>query len=461
MRLFRRGSERTRALGVAVVVAVTVMAGCSETGPVGGEQATDADSDAGNVMADGGYKAISDEGPVIERFPDAQWFQGDLPAEAEADDPDAEPVKVGFIGINDGPIAALPELLQATETAVEFVNAELGGVDGHPIELVPCSVSLSPESSQRCAREVLEADVVAVLGGINVLGGPGIALLEEAGVPYVGGVPVGVDEMTSPISFQFSGGTSGAFAAFAADAAQRVKAKKVGMVYVDYGAVADGAHEYGAELMKKLGVDVVVEVTFPLTSTDVVAPIQKALDAKPDALIVGAADTSCAPALDAIADLELDGPVYMVGACADKKWLDQVGIENAVGTIFNIEGRLNQRVVDSADTEIYNEAVGEYGPDGLNPASAATVSFRSTMNLWAVLNELGADATPEQIIENFRGAVDEPSFDGHPYTCDGEQVPDMPALCSPQQVLAELVGPNEFVEVSDGWIDVPELLNQL
>ena len=142
MRLFRRGSERTRALGVAVVVAVTVMAGCSETGPVGGEQATDADSDAGNVMADGGYKA---------------------------DDPDAEPVKVGFIGINDGPIAALPELLQATETAVEFVNAELGGVDGHPIELVPCSVSLSPESSQRCAREVLEADVVAVLGGIGLV----------------------------------------------------------------------------------------------------------------------------------------------------------------------------------------------------------------------------------------------------------------------------------------------------
>ena len=93
MRLFRRGSERTRALGVAVVVAVTVMAGCSETGPVGGEQASDADSDAGNVMADGGYKAISDEGPVIERFPDAQWFQGDLPAKAEADD--AIPVPIG------------------------------------------------------------------------------------------------------------------------------------------------------------------------------------------------------------------------------------------------------------------------------------------------------------------------------------------------------------------------------
>lgn len=189
------------------------------------------------------------------------------PGDGHTWDRDATPVKIGFIGINDVPIAALPELLQATTTAVEFINTELGGVDGHPIEPRPCSLSLSlslsPESSQRCARQLLDDGVVAVLGGINVMGNPGIALLEEAGVPYVGGIPVSYDEMRSPISFQVSGGTAGAFAAFAADAAQRVGAKKVGMAYVDYGAVAEGAHTYGVELMKRLGVEKVVEVTFP------------------------------------------------------------------------------------------------------------------------------------------------------------------------------------------------------
>lgn len=452
--------RRWRTIGAVTAVGLFLAVGCSETGPVEGRSEGASSGRSGSVMAAGGYQAVSDDGPVIERFPDAHWFHGELPASAKPAGPDAAPVKVGFIGINDGPIAALPELLQATETAVEFINTELGGVDGHPVELEPCSVSLSPESSQRCARQLLDHGVVAVLGGINVMGGPGIALLEEAGVPYVGGIPVSYDEMRSPISFQFSGGTAGAFAAFAADATQRVGADKVGMVYTDYGAVADGAHTYGAELMKRLGVEQVVEVTFPLASTDVVAPIQKALDAEPDALIVGAADTSCAPALDAVADLEMDGPVYMVGACADKKWLDQVGYDRAVGTIFNIEGRLNQRVVDSADTEIYNAAIDEYGPDGLNAAGAATVSFRSAMNLWAALDELGPDATPDAIIDWFRATVDEPNFDGHPYTCDGKQMPGLPALCAPQQVLVELTGPGEFVEVSDGWIDVAELLNE-
>ena len=146
-----RNSALRPVVATVVLSAVALAAGCSETGPVGGEQAQ-ADPGAGDVMAAGGYEAVRNDGPVIERFPGANWFHGELPAEAKKADPDATPVKVGFIGINDGPIAALPELLQATETAVKFVNAELGGVDGHPIELVPCSVSLSPESSQRCAR---------------------------------------------------------------------------------------------------------------------------------------------------------------------------------------------------------------------------------------------------------------------------------------------------------------------
>ena len=137
-----------------------------------------------------------------------------------------------------------------------------------------------------------------------------------------------------------------------------------------------------------------------------------------------------------------------------------MGVDRALATIFNIEGRLNQRVDDSADTEIYHAVVEEYGPDDLNSAGAATVSFRSAMNLWAALEQVGADATPDAVVEWFRATDGQENFDGHPYTCDGEQMPGLPALCSPQQVLVELIGPKEFAEVSDGWIDVAELLSE-
>jgi branched-chain amino acid transport system substrate-binding protein len=101
----------------------------------------------------------------------------------------------------------------------------------------------------------------------------------------------------------------------------------------------------------------------------------------------------------------------------------------------------------------------KYAPE-TTPMSAATVAFRSAMNLWAVMEEIGPDATAEQITEAFRSSRDVPSFDGHSYTCAEEQIPGYPAMCAPQQVIAELQGRNQFVELSDGWVDVPTVIQE-
>jgi branched-chain amino acid transport system substrate-binding protein len=80
------------------------------------------------------------------------------------------------------------------------------------------------------------------------------------------------------------------------------------------------------------------------------------------------------------------------------------------------------------------------------------------MNLWGAMNGIEGDITSAAIIDAFRSGSDRPSFWGHPYTCDGKQVPGMPALCSPQQTLFRL--PDDtgtLVAESDGWIDVPAL----
>jgi len=65
--------------------------------------------------------------------------------------------------------------------------------------------------------------------------------------------------------------------------------------------------------------------------------------------------------------------------------------------------------------------------------------------------------SPEAIIERFRDSVDVPSFNGHPYTCATPQVPGLPALCAPQQVLVEQRD-GALHEISDGWVPVPEIL---
>ena len=87
------------------------------------------------------------------------------------------------------------------------------------------------------------------------------------------------------------------------------------------------------------------------------------------------------------------------------------------------------------------------------PGGAGPVSCRSFMRLCRVRASLDADALPPAATPASLQAQDEaPSFMGHPSTCDGEQLAGLPALCSPQQILAELKN-GELVQVGD-WIDV-------
>jgi branched-chain amino acid transport system substrate-binding protein len=425
----------------AVVVAVTILAAACveqvevfETGP----DATTPDPTGGGT------------GAVIDQFAGERMSFGvvpDTPIVAEGD-----PIRIGMINQENTPLGSFPELRLGAEAAVAFIHEELGGVDGRPIELVPCITSFSVEQSQACAQELSQSVVVAVTGGIDITSNGSIPVLEQNQVPLIGGIPVNLEEMTSPISFQFSGGTPGAFAAFAHHAAES-GAEKVAIAYGDYGPIKTAALEYGVAPLRARGVEV-VEVPFPITGTDFLPVLTKANEGNPDAIFVGAADTSCAPAMRTAHDLGITARIYLVGSCAAPSIAEEVGEEAVDGRIFNVEGPVSGK---DREGDLYQQVVDRYGAPDLPAQSAATVSFRGVMNLYGLLLTVGAeDASRESLLAAARAARNVPSFDGHPYTCDGQQIPTLPALCSPQQVLTERRD-GGIVPIT-GWIDVPAVL---
>jgi branched-chain amino acid transport system substrate-binding protein len=449
----RRPLIRRAAPLLAAVSLVGLGAGCSEPLP------TATQKDSTTLPAAGGVTPTEGDGAtVLSMFADEDWFAGPVPEPVNAD-PDRTPVKVGFVNVDAGPIGAMPELHTSTVAALDFVNAELGGVGGRPVELVPCILSnpMSPDEAQGCGRKLVAEQVVAVLGGIGLSQGPLLQVLTDNDVPYVGGLPVNEAEMTSTDSFQFSGGGPGAFVAFADQAVGKDGADRVAVLYADYPSIQQAAVDYGANLARSLGAQQVTEVPFPMGSQDYSAVVQKAVESDPQAIFVGAADMACTPILQALADLKSTAQVYMVGSCADRKFIDKVGLANVAGTRFNVENRIDMAQVPEADFPIYLEAMTRYGK-GTNALGAATVSFRDAMNLWAVMDDVGTDVTGAKLIAALRAAKDAPSFGGHPYTCDGRQIPAMPALCAPQQVIAQIDKDGSFSEASDGWIDVPKVL---
>jgi branched-chain amino acid transport system substrate-binding protein len=246
-------------------------------------------------------------------------------------------------------------------------------------------------------------------------------------------------------------------AAFADDATTN-GAETVSVAYADFESIADAAQSYAVEPLESAGVEV-REVEFGVLTTDFLPVITQAAEGEPDAIFVAAADSACAPIMRTMEDLGIEAQLYLVGACVAPEIIDEVGESAADGTIFNVEGRLDldDEPIAQADTDLYIQVVENYGTD-LDWAGAGTVSFRGLMNLYNVMLGLGPDdISAESITAAFQSAEDEPSFNGHPYTCDGEQLPGLPGLCAPQQVLGQRED-GSLVEVSDGWVDVPALV---
>jgi branched-chain amino acid transport system substrate-binding protein len=448
-----------RLRGLLAVGCLTLAAACTE-GPADGAATTTVpststappvdtpvDTSVDNTVA----TTVADDGSLVARFAGQAWAFGTVPDGATPADAAAEPVVIGIINQEDSPIGSFPEIRHAVEAAVGWINAELGGVQGRPIELVTCITNFSVERSQACAQQMVQAGAVAVISGIDITATGSLPVLEQNGIPLVSALPTTLAELRSAATFSFSGGITGAYVAFVADAHAK-GATSIAIAYGDFESFSVPATEYGAKVAEQLGMDVTL-IPFPITTTDYLPVIQAAVRSGADAITVAAADTACVPMMNTIHDLGYTGRTYVVGACAAGPILAQVADGVQAAFVFNAEGPFG----DTIEGDLFVGATERYVTQ--EAGGAGTVGFRAAMNLWAAMNRIDGDITPATILDVFRTGSTHPSFWGHPYTCDGRQVPGMPALCSPQQTLFRL--PDDtgtVVAESDGWIDVPSLV---
>ena len=386
---------------------------------------------------------------------DGNWFMGQLPVVAVKADFDLDPVLVGLINMENSPAGSFPEARVAIEAAADWVNSELGGINGRPIELVTCITDFSIEKSQSCAQEMVMAGVVAITTGIDVGSNGSLPILEQNGIPIVGGIPANMVEMKSPIAFYFSGATPGGYGGFIGHAIEYLDASRIVLAHGEFESFTIATRDYGAALAESLGLEVEV-IPFPLFSLDFLPVLTKAAEFNPDAIVVAAADLSCAPVMQTMVELGIEAQLYLVGACAAEE-IQEVAGSAIESVLFNSEGPLEE----SLESSIYDEVVWQYASD---PAGGVgTVSMRGFLNLYALLVELDQSDTgisSESLIELIRSSNQRPSFWGHPYTCDGNQIPGLPSLCAPQQLLFS-IEEGELVPAHEGWIDTPSLFAEI
>jgi len=299
------------------------------------------------------------------------------------------------------------------------------------------------------------AGVVAVTTGIDIGSNGSLPILEQNGIPIVGGIPANMVEMRSPIAFYFSGATPGGYGGFIGHAIEYLDASRIVLAHGEFESFTIATRDYGAALAEALGLEVEV-IPFPLFSLDFLPVLTKAAEFNPDAIVVAAADLSCAPIMQLMVELGIEAQLYLVGACAAEE-IQEVAGSAIESVLFNSEGPLET----SLESSIYEEVVEQYAVD---PAGGVgTVSMRGFLNLYDLLVELDQNETgisSESLIELIRSSNQRSSFWGHPYTCDGNQIPGLPSLCAPQQLLFSIED-DELVPAHDGWIDTPALFAEI
>lgn len=415
----------TRTLVTALGL-TTLLAGCAAAP----EATAPADLAAGPVAA------VSDDAALS--------FVG---ATGGAADSAAEPVRIGFVNQETG-VPSFPEGTTAARAAVDYINRTLGGVQGHPVQLVECAVA-SEAQAQSCAQQMLNDPTIDVIQtGALTVGNASLYNTIAGAKPIMGGNPTAPADYTAQNTYFFTPGSPGVNGAIAHYIASTLQATSVAVVHSDDPG-ATGAARIGVEAMRALGVEPKV-VPFPAGGGDLTAPLVAAGAPTSQAIEFLAAGPACLQMANAEQQLGLTAQIIAVSLCLDPSVKEQLGDYPSwvFGTSYpNV-------YVDGADPQVnlYRSVMAAHAGPDVNVGGFAPVVFGALIDLVKVMNEIGVDelstTTIAQGLAGYTGA----SFLGAPDIRCGTNA-EIPTVCTGSARLIEYRGNGEWSDPTGGqWL---------
>lgn len=305
----RSTAHRTRSRRTIGAVAGLTLAMTAAACSAGSTSGSDGASPSGQKSS-GTIAPVTDETAIS--------FVG---GQAKAADASAKPVRVGFINQDSG-VPSFPEAGVAAKAVTTYINEKLGGVDGHPLELVTCSVS-SEAQGQACAQKMLNDDTIQVIqtGGM-VVGNASVYNTIAGKKPILGGNPTSPADYTAKNTYFYTPGSPGVNNAIAAYVAEK-GIKAVSVVHSDDPG-GSGAAAIGSAALKAAGIDV-KDVSFASSGGDLSGPLTAAGAQTAEAIDFLAAGPACLQMAQAQKQLALKAEVFSVSLCLDPSVKKQLG----------------------------------------------------------------------------------------------------------------------------------------
>ena len=433
-----------------VVAASTV--GCTESSPESSSPESSSQETAAESVGSTSPATESSQGSPADSA--GSTTPGtDSPTSSEAPaaampEPQGEPIVIAMISQESGP-AALPDSRLAAEAAVAYVNAELGGAAGRPLQLETCVTDGSPEQSSSCANQLLEKDPVAFVGETELGTAGSVPIIEQADVPLVGAAGVTPELVTSTNAYAFGLDAVADYAGWTKYLTTDGGARTINLLNIDVPAA--GVFEAVVRSVAEAnGATLGTVVSLPLSASDATSQMAAVAQGDPDVIMTTTSAQLCVPIAQAHAGIAPSSRLFLPGICGSPQTLEAAG--SAMEGAYIGLGSLNPYDVGQPEVETYRRALDTYG-DGEVPLSQfAGNAFTAVINLADVIDGLEpASITPAGITTAIRAGVDVPSFMTDSYTCD-QRLAFSPITCSGGRQVYEVAG-GELTNLSDQWYD--------
>ncbi|MBU3688029.1 MAG: hypothetical protein FGM29_00505 [Actinobacteria bacterium] len=338
--------------------------------------------------------------------------------------PTGEPFVIGVVNSEGNPGVDFPDFSIAFRAAAEYINSELGGFGGRPLELVVCATQASPESSQACAQDLAARGVDMAMIGLDLFVAYGT--FESAGIPVIGAVPVFAGDYSANAVYITAGNlVVQAATANAIVSEKYLGLKRVAVIAADSAATAD-ALTYLEPALRAGGAEFAI-IKGGETESDAGyrSLMQQAAAFDPTAIIVFYSQAGCVGLMRARADLGIDVPSFASTACLGDSVIDAVG-DAAVGWYFaGASG--GPESDDSRTMRKYVAEVTGNRPEQIDRYGFTSLGWDQLLTIWKVAANLDAPIGGEAINDAFRSGRGRFWASDAPLKCGS--VPALPSVC--------------------------------
>jgi branched-chain amino acid transport system substrate-binding protein len=396
-------------------------------------------------------EASTAEEPAAEVEGKVTDFAGYIGGEGPADDSLA-PVKVGVVNQQGGAVFVSDTNDDGVNIAVEFINTHAGGINGHPLEIVECTIANAEEEGQQCGQEMANDDeIVAVIIGPTFIGTEAFYAALGGEKPVVAGVSVNPTDLVQPNAAVLNGGAAYILAPFATFARDTLGVESAALIYPE-GAGQDDAAAGQSSAFEAAGIPIEV-VSYPPTAPDLTQPLLAAGAADVDLVMPVINTADCVKFAEAQRQLGIpDENVLASPVCLTPATIEGLGA--FPNWIYAVASSLS---TDPTDPSVppYTDILAEQGQEAFIGDPWVLVGFAQAMTMAKWLNAVGADNLSSDAILAEMQAFTGPLILGSPVLECGKY-PEAPAACNDytqfyknDDMVFTLAG--DFVGPPEGW----------